>query len=88
MAELEKALREANSSIAAAREERIKTIDAHQSRIKHLQEKYLQDTKIASQEEVKKAEMALSMKLNEQHQEEIRKLEQQLEEVCWENYLL
>ncbi|KAJ3335021.1 hypothetical protein HDU91_002398 [Kappamyces sp. JEL0680] len=81
MAELEKALKEANTTIATAREERTKTIEAHQSRIKHLQDKYLQDVKIASQEQVKHAELALETKLKALHENAIKELETRLNEV-------
>jgi hypothetical protein len=44
---LEKTVKELNSNITAAKHERINTIEAHQSRVRHLQEKYLNDLKIA-----------------------------------------
>jgi uncharacterized coiled-coil protein SlyX len=49
---LEKTIRELNQTLGATRIERSKTIEAHQSRIKQLQEKFLEDLKNASQDAV------------------------------------
>jgi hypothetical protein len=56
---LENSLKATNSALQAAKEERIKTIEAHQSRIKHLQEKYLNDAKKESADLVDKVEKRL-----------------------------
>jgi hypothetical protein len=45
IAAFEKTIRDLNASLAIARTERAHTIEAHQSRIKHLQDKYLNDIK-------------------------------------------
>ncbi len=80
MISLEKALKEAHASVAAARDERTKTIEAHQSRIKHLQEKYLQDVKLASQQEVAIAESQLKKKLEADHKLELEVISQKLKD--------
>lgn len=49
---LEKTIRELNKSLAASRMERSKTIEAHQNRIKQLQDKFLEDLKTAGKDQV------------------------------------
>ncbi|KAI8930246.1 hypothetical protein BC831DRAFT_1039 [Entophlyctis helioformis] len=50
--QMERSVRELNSNISALRNERIKTIEAHQNRIKQLQDRFVEELKTAGRDEV------------------------------------
>lgn len=93
MFNLEKALKEANDNIQESREERRKTIEAHQSRIKHLQEKYLQDVERVSQNQSALVNEKMEKELKEKHASQLQRTKEQhnieTEDIkaCFENEL-
>ena len=76
---LENSLKAANIAVQAAKEERIKTIEAHQSRIKHLQEKYLNDVKKESADLVEMTEKRLLQEKTSEIQSLTAKFEQEIQ---------
>ncbi|KAK5668539.1 hypothetical protein QVD99_005552 [Batrachochytrium dendrobatidis] len=56
---MEKTVRELNTNISAMRSERVQTIEAHQSRIKQLQEKFLEDIKHAGEKKTSDKEIEI-----------------------------
>lgn len=76
---LENSLKAAEVAVQAAKEERIKTIEAHQSRIKHLQEKYLNDVKKESADLVEMTEKRLLQEKTSEIQSLTAKFEQEIQ---------
>nr|KAJ3417420.1 hypothetical protein HK105_001035 [Polyrhizophydium stewartii] len=65
MMQMERTIRELNASIASMRNERIKTIEAHQNRIKQLQDRFVEDIKSAGrQEEFDEAKLKLQHQID------------------------
>jgi DNA repair exonuclease SbcCD ATPase subunit len=63
MVQLEKTIRELNQNLVNARLERTKTIEAHQSRVKQLQDKFLEDLKTAGRDQAMEVELKLRKEL-------------------------
>ncbi|KAJ3256681.1 hypothetical protein HK103_005176 [Boothiomyces macroporosus] len=80
MVALEKTIRELNASLTNARIERNQTIEAHQSRIKQLQEKFLEDLKRESDTKVEQVELNLRKTLAKENELALEHLKEQLEQ--------
>eukprot|EP00842_Homolaphlyctis_polyrhiza_P001134 jgi/Hompol1/2020/HPOL_002804-RA len=76
--QMERTIRELNTNLAAMRAERVKTIEAHQSRIKQLQEKFLEDLRRAGSEEAAKVESELRRGFVEQLNTALREQQKSL----------
>jgi LytS/YehU family sensor histidine kinase len=85
MAKLEQTVRELNKGLAEARVERVKTIEAHQSRISQLQEKYLHDLKHANSNQMEAMANEIRRDVCKQKEREIQALRKQLENVTLSN---
>ena len=81
IAMLQNSLKAANAAIQAANAERVKTIDAHQSRIKHLQEKYLNDLQKESIELIDQTEQRLFHDRENELEELKQKYEQRMQDL-------
>jgi hypothetical protein len=81
IAMLQNSLKAANAAIQAANSERVKTIDAHQSRIKHLQEKYLNDLQKESIELIDQTEQRLVHDRENELEELKQKYEQRMQDL-------
>ncbi|KAJ3323046.1 Leucine-, glutamate- and lysine-rich protein 1 [Boothiomyces sp. JEL0866] len=79
MVALEKTIRELNTNLTNARIERNQTIEAHQSRIKQLQEKFLEDLKKDSDAKVDQVEFNLRKTLANENEMALKNLKDKLE---------
>ncbi|KNC97712.1 uncharacterized protein SPPG_07174 [Spizellomyces punctatus DAOM BR117] len=75
---LERTVRDLHSTMQGLRAERQKTIEAHQSRIKQLQDKFLEDIKEAGRTEADKREAELRRTLTADKEEALRHLRETL----------
>ncbi|KAJ3290773.1 hypothetical protein HK104_006535, partial [Borealophlyctis nickersoniae] len=76
---LERSIRDMNTAMQGLRAERQKTIDAHQSRIKQLQDKFLEDIKEAGRIEADKRETEVRKIMDLDKEEALRMLRQALQ---------
>ncbi|KAI8807699.1 hypothetical protein BJ742DRAFT_895078 [Cladochytrium replicatum] len=74
-------LRDLQSQLNALRVERQKTIEAHQSRVKQLQDKYLDDIAEAGRIEAERAREETTTRLVKEKEEALKKLRQEMEAV-------
>jgi hypothetical protein len=94
--DLESTISKLNSSLSEARNERMQMIEAHQNRIRHLQEKFLKELDLATAQKIeqqkelmnneadKKVEAAvkeMELRLEEKHQQETLILNRELEDL-------
>jgi predicted nucleic acid-binding Zn-ribbon protein len=79
MSKMEKTIRELNQNISNSRIERTKTIEAHQSRIKQLQDKFLEDLKTAGKDQAYEVEVTLRKELSKDKEEALLSLRNNLE---------
>ncbi|KAJ3187166.1 hypothetical protein HDU85_007204 [Gaertneriomyces sp. JEL0708] len=77
---LERSVREMHSTLQSLRAERQMTIDAHQSRIKQLQDKFLEDIKIAGRIEADKREEEVRGAFATEKNEALGKLRAELQQ--------
>lgn len=77
---LEDALRESNKLLSDARTERQRTIEAHQSRVKQLQDKFLHDIALASSDQLKVARVTLAAQYEADKATALQQLEIYLKE--------
>ena len=78
---LERNVRDLNASLNSTRTERMKMIEAHQTRIKHLQHKFLQDLKAAEKVNNLHTEDECQKKLDETIEQTTSHLKKQFEMV-------
>lgn len=81
MMRLEQTVRDLNSSLATARVERVKTVEAHQSRIAQLQEKFLNDLKKAGRYQLESRELEIQKALALENQKALAEQKSILERV-------
>jgi uncharacterized coiled-coil protein SlyX len=79
MLKMEKTIRELNQNLANARIERTKTIEAHQSRIKQLQDKFLEDLKSAGRDQAYEVEVTLRKELSKDKEDALLSLRNNLD---------
>ncbi|KAL2918184.1 hypothetical protein HK105_202111 [Polyrhizophydium stewartii] len=80
MMQMERTIRELNASIASMRNERIKTIEAHQNRIKQLQDRFVEDIKSAGRQEAARVEAELRRAFAEDKDEALQQLRRSMKQ--------
>lgn len=75
---MERSIREANASLTEMRTERVKTIEAHQSRIKQLQDRFVEDIKRAGETEASRVEAELRRQFADDKDLALKELRQQM----------
>jgi chromosome segregation ATPase len=83
--QLEKTIRQLNQNLVDSKHEREKTLEAHQSRVKQLQDKFLDDLKIAGSERALESELKLRKELIKDKEVALNNLRVTMEQECHES---